>query len=417
MWRHVVVAALAMVIVSCGPQSAATVARKLTTPTPAAWRLPPASAWVSPLPAGSAAPTTTRKCGFTSLASTSSQPSRLPPADAYALAVVYSNGFETVHLLTVQGTAVADKVLLDNADALVMDVGLGVAIVAAAHGTELATLDLHSGALRTVGGSDGCGVGPGVLSPDSTKVALATRNADLSYELMIVDLASGAGRPLLRTAIDEYNRAGLVPLEWLPSGILVTPGVWDGPHSRLLNLDPATGALTPLTDAQVDRLSSDGRLVAAAQHADLGDGPFNGQGLWPNRLTVGPVAASPTVVAMQKQRAFTALDLENDGTLLYTKDDAPLSTAQPAPDTGLYLYRNGASYQQFGEEVVIEWESAAIVGQNLALVGRQTAPGASGAVEFDLATLCAASGCHATSRPVLTVTGTYPGAFLLSVRQ
>jgi hypothetical protein len=353
-----------------------------------------------------------------SLSSTSATPQTvLPPSSnpsTEVLSVTTTNGDTTIHLLTISGGHVADRLLLAHQQSSVLNANSHIALMAANTG-QFEILDLNTGTIRVLGVTSPWAGGPGALSPDGTKAAVKTRSADLTnYEIVVVDLVSGSHRTLLQVPISAYNRAGLDPVRWTNAGILVSPGRWDGPRFGLLNLDPQAGTLTPAADGEVDVLSPDATMIAAAGHADLGGVQFAGQGDWPNQLTVRPMGGPSVVIAQHVNRAFAALDVANDGNVIYAIDDAPLSTAPPAQDMGLYLETKGRSIQEFGEARIGQWQAATFLGGGTALVAQETVGGGAGAVEIDLVTLCESDlACTATKTPVETDSGAYPFEWLV----
>jgi hypothetical protein len=324
----------------------------------------------------------------------------------------------TIHLLTISGGSITDRLLLAHQQVNVLDANRRVALITTENGSQLATLDLATAAIRGLGVKSAGGIGSGVLSPDGAEVAVAVRAEDLTnYEIMVVDLNSGLSRTLLQVPASSYNRAGLDPIRWTDTGILVSPARWDGPRHALLNLDPQSAKLTSVTDAQIDALSPDATVMAAAGHANLGDTQFDGQGTWPNRLTVGPMGGPAAVIAEHANRAFKVLDVANDGSVIYAADDAPFATAQPATDMGLYLETSGQSVHELGEARIGQWQAARFIGGGLAVAASQTVGGAAGTVEVDLMSLCTSdSGCTATTKPVETLSGMYPTGFLFVLR-
>ena len=374
------------VLVACG-QSASSV---------------PITATVSPSPRAS--PT----------ASASPSTSATPAASVEVLSITATYAGVTIHVLTFSGGSTTDRIVLAHQKLNVLDANRRVALITTSNSTELATLDLNTAAVRGLGVTSPGGMGPGVLSPDGTEAAVAVRAADLTnYEILVVDLNSGVSRTLLQVPASSYNRAGLDPIRWTDTGILVSPARWDGPRVALLNLDSQSAKLTPLTDAQFDALSPDARMISAAGHANLGDVQFEGQGGWPNRLTVGPLGAPAVVIAQQVNRAFKVLDVTNDGSVIYTSDDAPFATRAPAPDMGLYLETSSHSIHQLGETRISQWQAARFVGDGLALVANQTVGGSSGTIEIDLVSLCpSGDGCSVTTKTLETDSGMYPTAVL-----
>jgi hypothetical protein len=356
---------------------------------------------------------------------TAASPSLSPNPPVEVLSVVGTNSGTTIHVLTIAQGSATDRPVVSNQPLRVIDANQRIALITTKNSTQLATLDLQTGVIRELGVTSPGDVGPGVMSPDGASAAVEVRHADLiSYEIVIVDLGSGAVRHLLQVPASAYNRAGLVPWRWTSSGILVSPGVLDPPRYKLLNLDPQSGTVTPITDAQVDVLSPDATMLAAAGHANLGDMPFQGQGLWPNRLTAGPVGAPPAVIAQQKNRAFHAFDIVNDGSILYVADDAPFNAsglasndAPPAPDMGIYVESGGQSAQQLGETRVGQWVGGSFVGPGQVLVAKQLggSAGPTGA-EIDLVGFCLAAGCTATTEPVQTVSGANAESYLMQLR-
>jgi hypothetical protein len=362
-------------------------------------------------------PTTATVSASPPAPSPSASPSRPPAASIEVLSILATNGDMTIHLLTISGGSTTDRLLLAHQQVNVLDANRRVALITTENGSQLATLDLATAAIRGLGVKSAGGIGPGVMSPDGTEAAVAVRAADLAFEILVIDLDSGASRTLLQVPASSYNRAGLDPIGWSNTGILVSPGRWDGPRHALLNLDPRSAKLTPVTDAQVDALSPDGTVMAAAGHSNLGDAPFEGQGAWPNRLMVGPIGGPAAVIAEQANRAFNVLDVANDGSVMYTADDAPFATRAPAADMGLYLETSGHSVHELGEARIGQWQAAGFIGGGLAVGASQTVGGAAGTVEVDLVSLCTSeSGCTATTKPVETLSGMYPAArlFVLS---
>jgi hypothetical protein len=338
------------------------------------------------------------------------------------LSTIYLNGNETVDLVTISNGTATDRHLLDKQPVSVLDANQRIALITTNNGTRLATLDLDTAAIRALGVNSPGGLGPGALSPDGTRAAVAARHADLAtYEILIVDLASSTAHPLLEVSTSAYNRAGLDPIRWTNAGILVSPGVWDGGRSTLLNLDPQSANLTKVTDAGVGVLSPGATMMAAVGYAQLGDGPHQGQGGWHNQLSGGPVGPPLVVIAEQKNRDFSAFDIADDGTVLYRADGAPfsgtgLNDATPAPDMGIYLATGGQSIQELGETHIGQWGAGALVGPGMALLTKVATQGEAGVAEIDLVNLCSISGCNANVQPVTTVSGAYPEPRLILLR-
>jgi hypothetical protein len=379
----------------------------------------------SPIAATSSSPPPVASLSPSASSSPSSSPSPASASPVEVLSVVYLNGNITIHLLTVsQGTA-RDRPLLANQPVSVLDANQRDALITTTNSTRLATLDFGTGALRTLPMRSAGEIEWGALSPDGKQAALSVRHADLvSYEILIVDLASSTVHSLLQVPASAYNRAGLYIWRWTSSGILVSPAVWDGPRFGLSILNPQSGKLTPLAKGQVDALSPDSSMLAASGHANLGDRQFAGQGIWPNQLKAGPVKGPALVIAEHKNRAFYALDVGDDGSVMYMADDAPFNAngswpneARPAPDMGIYVESGGASVQQLGETRVGQWAAGRFVGAGLALVARIVKQGPAGTAEVDLVSLCSGSGCPATTQPVETVSGKYPQPSLTLLRQ
>lgn len=334
------------------------------------------------------------------------------------LSIEDANGTETVRLVTVTAETVTEKLLYTGEDLHVWDAGHGIALVTVKRGTHLATLDLHTGAVRDVGYSSPNGIGPGVaLSPDGTSAVVSTGSSTGGWEIDAVDLARGTSRRVRSIGPNDYSRAGLVTERWLPDGLLVSPGVWDCARSGLLSLDLNSGSLTHVADGEVGRLSPSGTIRAYSEKLDLGDGPYAGQCGWHNRLVAGPLGNEQTVIRSEKSRDIFPLSLMDDGTLLYVVDGAPLDTGLPAADTGLYLYDGASSVREFGEDRTGQWQSGVLLGSRRALVARQLTPGGTGTVEVDFVRLCdGTAGCQASSSPVETVSGHYPYIRLMVVR-
>jgi hypothetical protein len=344
-----------------------------------------------------------------------------PPVEV--LSTVYLNGNVTIHLLKVSQGSTTDRLLLSNQRITVLDANQRGALITTTNSTRLATIDFGTAAIHALPVASAGGIGPGALSPDGTQAALSVRHADLkSYEVQVVDLASGRVHSLLQVPATAYNRAGLYVWRWTTSGIIVSPAVWDGPRFGLSILDPRSGKMTPLAQGQVDILSPNSRKLAAADHANLGDVQFEGQGLWPNQLKAGQVGGSVAVIAKHKNRAFRAFDVDDGGSVIYVADDAPssanggLNEAPPAADMGLYVESGGVSVRQLGEVRVGQWAAGTFVGHGLALVAKIVNQGPSGRVEIEVVSLCSTSGCTATTKPVETVSGAYPQPSLAVLR-
>jgi hypothetical protein len=343
----------------------------------------------------------------------------LSPGASIRVLLINTNGAgdNSLHLLTISGDSISDRPLPVQQQVWVLDANQRIALIATANTTQLALLDLSTAAICNLDVRSPGDIGPGVLSPDGSEAAVLVRAADLmNYQIDIVDLGSGASRVLLQVPASSYHGAGLNLLEWISTGILVSPGVWDGPRYGLLNLDPQSAVLTPLTEAQVDAVSPDATVIAAASHADLGDVPFAGQGSWPNRLSVGPVGGPSSVIAEQKNRAFRVLDVANDGSVIYSADDAPGATAPPAADMGLYLEASGHSIRQLSEARTSQYQAAVFIDQDRALVASQIAGGVAGTVEIDLVGLCTTdSACTVTTKPVETYSADFLSATLITL--
>ena len=359
------------------------------------------------------------------VASPSSSASPSPASPVEVLSIVYLNGNIIIHLLTVSQGSATDRLLLSNRPVAVLDANQRGALITTTNSTRLVWLDFDTGAVRALPVRSAGEIEWGALSPDGTQAALSVRHADLrSYEILVVDLASGTVRLLLQVPASAYNRAGLYIWRWTTSGILVSPAVWDGPRFGLSILDPKSGKQTPLAHEQVDILSPDSTMLAAAGHADLGDVQFDGQGVWPNQLKAWHVGRPTLVIAEHKNRAFNAFDVGDDGSVMYLADGAPWNAngsgpneAPPAPDMGIYVESDGESVQQLREVRVGQWAAGRFVGPGLALVAKIVNQGPAGTVEVDLVRLCSGSGCTPTTQPVETVSGKYPQPSLILLRQ
>ncbi|HXJ47617.1 MAG TPA: hypothetical protein VNF91_00485 [Candidatus Acidoferrum sp.] len=334
----------------------------------------------------------------------------------------HGNGDLTLHLVTISKGLAIDRTILDKQHASVLDANQRIALITIDGDTQLATLNLDTAAIRALGVSSPSGFGPGVLSPDGTQAAVLARPVDpMTYEILIVDLGSGAVRHLIQISALAYNRAALDPMRWTANGILVSPGIWDGGRATLLNLDPQNGNLNTITDARFDVLSPSATMMAAAVHANLGDVQYEGQGTWPNRLTAGPIGPPLAAVVEQKNRAFSALDITDDGSILYLADDDPFDTSggynktSPAPDMGIYLAAGGQSIHELGETYVGQWGAGSLVGSGLALVTKVVV-GEAGSAEIDLVSLCTTSGCNPKVQIVATISGANPEARLTLLR-
>jgi len=152
-------------------------------------------------------------------------------------------------------------------------------------------------------------------------------------------------------------------------------------------------------------------MLAAPNYLNLGDAQYEGQGRWPNQLVEGPIGGKQTVVAQQKNRGFSALDIADDGSLLYAVD-GDASTVTPASDMGLYLARGGRSVKLAAETWTGEW-SASFAGPDAALA-MQTRATLAGSLEIDLMTLCSrGAACTPALVPVMSVKGDYPIGYFL----
>ena len=340
------------------------------------------------------------------------------PDAVQVLSLVYLQGappvdYESVHLLTVSGGAVTDCLLFDRQPILVHDAAHGTVLLSTGDGT-IWTLQLSTGSLRNTGFSRGDLFG-GVISPDATEAVFATGQSATGFDIDVVQLASGASRSVLHVGSNDYNHAGLIPLRWLQSGIIVTPGALDCSPRGLLELDPRTGSLTQIADGVAGVLSSNGTQRAYSDYANLGDVPYMGECGWHNQLYAGPVGG-PTVVRSQQNHDFFPLDVRDDGGVLYSSDEGPNGTATPGADMGLYLYSNGVSIKQYGEAHAAYWTSAIFVGQNSAIATEDLASGQNGSVEVILVSLCSFSGCQPSSTAIDNPTGPYPAVSFLPVR-
>jgi hypothetical protein len=423
---------LAAALIACGRAGGQTAS--LTSPSPqtfaaASPSTAPSAPPESPTPsaAGPSLASGSRVACAPPSAVPSRSPSPSPAGSIEALSVVDASGRVTIHLITITGGATTDRLLMANQDVRVMDANRRIALIAICQSTQLATLDLNTGAIRLFDVSSPEDISWGVLNPDGSKAAVLVRLAGfVEYDFRIVDLSSGASGVLLHLPPNVYNSAGLIPLRWTSSGILVGPGAWDCARYKLLTLDPQSAHLTPITDVRVDAVSPDGTMMAAAGHADLGDVGNYGQCGWTNLITRGQVGGPYSLIAEQRNRAFWVIDVANDGSVLYGADDG-FSAAQsqgsrvttpPAPDAGVYLETGGSSIQQLPESGTGQWWTAGkLVGQGQALMAQQVIGGDSGVVEVDLVSLCTShSGCTPSVQPVERDSGSYPTAALILLR-
>lgn len=357
-------------------------------------------------------------CGPASVAPAESSPPSSPspspsPAASVEVLSVFGVGAGTkVDLITISDGVGTDRALLANQDIVVLAANRRIALVATHNGTQLALLDLGTAAIRQLGVSYPR-ITWAALSPDGTQAAVKVSSQNmLTSEILIIDVGSGAVRHLQVAAAGNY-RLGLFIWGWVGAGIMVSPDTLDCSRESLLALDPVSGTVTPLASGQVDILSPDGSMVAAAGNANLGEADGGFQCGWPNKLTAGRVGALGAVIAEQRSRAFSAFDLANDGSLLYLADGDASTSTPPTPDMGVYLEQGGQATQSLGETRVGQWLSGRLVGDHLALLSKRVAS----TVEIDLVGLCAASSCTPTMQTVLTVSGgsqyVYPDRMLV----
>jgi hypothetical protein len=98
-------------------------------------------------------------------------------------------------------------------DVAVLDANRRIALIATCYATELATLDLNTGAIRHFDVGSPESILWSVLSPDGSKAAVLVQpGGSLEYDFRIVDLNSGASGVLLHLPPTAYKSAGLVPL-------------------------------------------------------------------------------------------------------------------------------------------------------------------------------------------------------------
>jgi len=399
---------VAMVVGSaCGPEQGQLAASP--------WPSPSQLAMASPSPSETAAPSSpSQRPSVRYTPGPWSWPTPQPVAGTRMLAITSSDisgSPTTVTMITIDGSRAATRQVISMPDLIVMDARADLALVSLDLDTQLALLNLQNGEIRLLPVSSPEDVGGARFSPDGAQAVVDVRNADLSHRLEIVTLNTGAVRPLLTVPSTAYHAAGLWVLRWAPAGILVTPGVWDLLPSQVYRLDPLTGALTLLDQGRVEVTSPAGTMLAAPNYLDLGDAQYEGQGRWPNQLVEGPIGGKQTVVAQQKNRGFSALDIADDGSLLYAVD-GDASTVTPASDMGLYLARGGRSVKLAAETWTGEW-AASFAGpdQVLAIQARTTS---AGFLEIDLIGLCSIGpGCTPEVVPVMRLQGDLPTGGLL----
>ncbi len=325
------------------------------------------------------------------------------------------SGDETVHLLTVRDGAVTDCPLFDRQPIQIHDAAHGIVLLSTNYGA-LWMLDIASRTLHDTGFSNDTIFNP-ILSPDATQAAVEVGQPNVGWQIQVIDLKSGADRTVRQTGPYDYNRAGLVPRHWLPSGILVSPGVWDCTPEGVLKLDPSTGSLTSVANGETGVFSQSGAYRAFSGYSNLGDRQYQGQCGWRNVLFTGPLGGASTTVRSEANHDFSPLDVRDDGSLLYASDDLgaepPTATT---PDMGLYLYTGSASIKQFGEDHNGEWQSAVFVTPQLAIASEQISSGQVGSVEVVLVSLCASINCQASATAIENPRGPYSSVGLVVVR-
>ena len=301
---------------------------------------------------------------------TAPTPTVAPPSATYA--AVYAINFNSatvvdtqLHVVTIHEGIATDRLLLGNRYLDLLDANKSTALVSVDQlPQKLGTIDLHTGALRILAVDTGIGV-DGILSPDSTQAVVTRGNSDGNVTTEIVDLGSGRARLLHITG--GPARPGFV--RWFADGLVADGGQFDGNPVGLWRINSQTGRATQLSHAEVDALSPSATVIGSAAHLSLGNSPCQCQSDWSNSLTLTQVGGATSQVAAERNRFFAPLDITDQGTLLFSKDDGAILGPTHRSDTGLDLAGPGAPQMQFPETVIGEW-SGKLLNSSEALLHR-----------------------------------------------
>lgn len=352
-------------------------------------------------------------CGQTapsaSVASPSSKPEAISSASPSSTSAVPSVVFSvetfdgsdtiaTVHEVTWVGGSATDRIVIANHPMQLMDVSAGIALGTTSHSTRLETVSLSDGATRRVGPSFSSGAGPGItLSPDGSHATVRVSSPS-GVETLIMDLASGNTRRLIR---EGSRPPWITSFRWTANGIYARRVGLDPPITGLFKVDPQSGNVTTVTnDQQVQVLSPQQARYAGAWHQDLGDAPYSGQGNWHNTVYVAALGGGPNQVIAQKSRDFGVFDVTDSGDVLFASNDSPAPSQQSSSDTGLYFATGGQAWQQFSQSRTWQWVGGRLIGELHAVVAQTKAEG----VEIDLVSLCPTlNGCSPGISRIATI--------------
>ena len=347
-----------------------------------------------------------------------------PTAPVYTVvlqATTYTNAAGTASLTDIRDVSITNGVasnhtVISGQETSVLDANQGIALITTGHGEayqqvstlELATLNLQTGVIHKLGVKANEGIF-GVLSPDGTQAAVIVSGLT-THSFDIVQLSSGATKQI--GAYPQPNDfTWRVPVRWLANGILARIAGPEGCGAYVI-IDPATGKSAPYDtpNGQSSSMSPNETYVAVSTHTALGDDQCQCQGDWGNTLLVGTVGGPSTQIMAEKNRFITALDVRNDGAVLFSVGGGVVAGGPNAPDSGIYLYSQGKT-TELSVNRIYGTPQARFVGATQAVVEITTAENATynpTSIDINLVTLCSQDGnsCRPTSVPVMTAKGT-----------
>lgn len=204
--------------------------------------------------------------------------------------------------------------------------------------SNLTLIDLAAGTTATIPVGLGTSFAPrAAFSPDGTKVAFASRQAQASPQLQILDVASHSV-----TALPTPAKEIGPPRAWTSKGIAVIAA------AGVVQIDPSSGAATTVIPAPTKpvafELSADASMVAVSTHTNglQNDSTDTGSRHSGNTLTLMRAGGSkPVQLRRIGGHNMTPLAVAGDGTVLVNDEPAP--GAVQSTDYGLLLVHPDAS--------------------------------------------------------------------------
>lgn len=380
------VALAAIVLTACGSTVASRPPTAASTATASANSSPSAASaggTVNP------SPTPSPDCATQGIQPTPGQGS--PPTAVYLVTITTDScGFGwALHTVTLSSGIATDRIVA-AAPGFRQVLAAGSAFAVVVDGGQvdgsntIGIVDLNTGATRAVGTLNALGIGAlgsvsGALSPDQSHVAIGA-----GHKVVVIDVTAGSARTLVTSSNDRF----FLPMRWTAGGILADerPFADWTTNFDLVTINASSGAIATLNSLAANSLSPGGKVMAVSTYSALGDGPCGCQSQWANTLNVGPPGGTLSVVAREKDRNFWAIDVRDDGEVLYASDISGSATL--VGDLGVYVSVNGHSTLELPTTVYGQWGGGALVDASTALLEENIGGYNETAVELVLVHLC-----------------------------